>query len=152
MFRHILCPVDGSAASLQALDAAAQFAAEQRASLTICTVLDASKAAAMAFGDPGMTSACYDAMHDQGAAMLEDAAERVRGAIAAHTVVLEGTPVDAVVRYASSGDFDLIVMGSHGRSGIQRALLGSVAEGVLRHALLPVMIVRQTSKPATALA
>jgi nucleotide-binding universal stress UspA family protein len=146
VFKHILCPVDGSVPSLVALDAAAQFAFEQRASLTICTVVDPAKAAAMAFGDPGMTGACYDAMDDEGTALAEEAAERVKNAVAAHAVTLHGSPVQSIVEYAAAGDFDLIVMGSHGRSGIPRAFLGSVTEGVLRGAGIPVLVNRYVPK------
>lgn len=152
MFRHIVCPIDGSGLSLQALDTAAQFAAEQCASLTVCTIVDPAKAAAMAFGDPGMSAACFEAMREEGKALVEDAVTRVQPVIEAHTVILDGQPVQSILDYTASGNFDLIIMGSHGRSGIQRALLGSVAEGVLRHATLPVMIVRGAAKPAAAIA
>lgn len=150
MFKHLLCPIDGSENSIEALDAAARFAADQQADLTICTVVDAARAAAMAFGDPRMTGACMDAMESEATAMLQDAAVRVQGVTPAKTVAIQGLPVDSVVEYAASNGCDLIVMGSHGRSGISRALLGSVAEGVLRHATVPVLIFRWSKHPAKA--
>lgn len=153
MFRHILCPIDGSVTSLQALDVAARLAADQHARLTICSVVDPSQAAAMAFGDPAMSARCYEALDDEAKQMLRDAAGRVAPPVSAESAALNGQPVPAIVDYANANACDLIVMGSHGRSGIRRALVGSVAEGVLRHAGAPVMVIRWSGhaekEPAT---
>jgi nucleotide-binding universal stress UspA family protein len=70
--------------------------------------------------------------------------ERVR------TVFLVGTPWNEIVHYAERHAVDLIVMGTHGRSGIKRVLLGSVAERVVRHASCPVLVVREPAEPARA--
>ena len=148
MFTHLLCPIDGSESSIEALDAAARFAADQHAKLTICTVVDAARAAAMAFGDARMTGACMEAMESEATAMLHDAAARVKDVAATEIVALQGLPVDSIVEHAADNDCDLIVMGSHGRSGLSRALLGSVAEGVLRHATMPVMVFRWSKHAA----
>jgi nucleotide-binding universal stress UspA family protein len=59
----------------------------------------------------------------------------------ARIVIAEGAPVDAIVERASQDGVDMIVVGTHGRTGISRLLLGSVAEGVLRRALCPVVAV-----------
>lgn len=64
------------------------------------------------------------------------------GATVAETALIEGAAVKEIVRFAEEGHFDLIVMGSHGRSGIERVLLGSVAEHVVRHAGCAVLAVR----------
>jgi nucleotide-binding universal stress UspA family protein len=56
--------------------------------------------------------------------------------------MLEGDTVDSLLAACRSCNAQLIVMGSHGRSGLVRALFGSVAEGVLRHAPVPVLITR----------
>lgn len=143
MFTHILAPVDGSECSLVALDTAAAFAREQRARLTICTVVDPAKAAAMAFGETTMAAACLDALDDEGKSLLASAAERVRAVCPAETTLLEGPTVEAIIESSRTLDADLIVIGSHGRSGLPRLFIGSVAEGVIRNALIPVMVVRQ---------
>jgi universal stress protein A len=54
-----------------------------------------------------------------------------------------GAPADEIVRYADSRDIDLIVMGTHGRSGVAHMVMGSVAEKVVREAPCPVLVVRQ---------
>lgn len=148
MFTQILCPIDGSPGSLQALEVAAKLAVEQHAKLTICTVVDPARAAAMAFGDPGMSAACYNALDEEAKALLKDAAARVKSYSAAEIAALSGQAVSAILDYANSSGADLIVMGSHGLSGIGRALLGSVAEGVLRHSATPVMIIRYSRHAA----
>lgn len=68
------------------------------------------------------------------------------------TEVGEGWPVAAIVQDAVVRDADLIVMGTHGRTGLAHALLGSVAERVLRTAPCPVLVVRDDSRAADALA
>ena len=60
----------------------------------------------------------------------------------AASVVLHGNPKKEILGFARSGGFDLIVMGTHGREGLSRVFLGSVAEHVLRHAPCPVFVVR----------
>lgn len=142
MFQHILCPIDGSDASTEALDLAARFAADQKARLTICMVVDPAKAAAMAYGDPGMSAACFDALDDEAKCVLDEAVARVKNIAPADGMVLDGPTTSSIVEFCTTNLCDLIVMGSHGRGGIQRAILGSVAEGVLRHSNVPVLIVR----------
>lgn len=143
MFNHILVPIDGSDCSLSALDVAAQFARDQRARLSICTVVDPAKAAAMAFGEATMAAACLDALDEEGKALLEGAAVQVRDICPAEVQLLEGPTVESIIDYAKTLGADMLVIGSHGRTGLPRLFLGSVAEGVLRHAAIPVMVVRQ---------
>ena len=63
------------------------------------------------------------------------------------TTVLTGKPADSIADYARTERFDLIVMGTHGRTGLSHALLGSVAERVVRKAPCPVLTVRDTTLP-----
>jgi nucleotide-binding universal stress UspA family protein len=63
------------------------------------------------------------------------------GALEVETVVVEGNPASEIVRVAAERGIDLIVLGSHGRGGISRAILGSVADKVMRTAACPVLIV-----------
>ncbi len=71
------------------------------------------------------------------------AKEAVTAAIEVETLVVEDLPVPAIVRTAAEKNADLIVMGTHGRSGISRAMLGSVTERVLRETTRPVLTVRK---------
>jgi nucleotide-binding universal stress UspA family protein len=144
MFKHILVALDGSDCSHQALDLAVELAKEQGALCTVCTVVDIVRAASSMTFAPG-------AIINQWIATLnEDAREIEAQAIEKYTdpglniesVVVEGYPSDAIIDTAKKKGADLIVMGSHGRSGLKRLWLGSVAESVVREAPVPVLIVR----------
>jgi universal stress protein A len=75
------------------------------------------------------------------AAAKENAARRASGASIA-VELLEGTPWERIVHRAKDGGFDLIIVGTQGRTGIRHALLGSVAERIVRHAPCPVLVAR----------
>jgi len=62
--------------------------------------------------------------------------------IEVESVILEGNPADEIVDFAEKNEIDLIVMGTLGKTGIKRFLLGSVAENVVRHSKVPVLVVR----------
>ena len=76
--------------------------------------------------------------------------------LTAETAVIRGRPAHAIVEHAKNGGFNLIVMGTHGRTGVSHVVMGSVAERVLRKAPCPVLTVRATealeasAKPAAA--
>ena len=59
-------------------------------------------------------------------------------------VIHEPSSYKGIINFSNSNSMDLIVMGSHGRSGIKKALLGSVASGVVEHANCPVLIIKKT--------
>lgn len=61
-------------------------------------------------------------------------------------VLLEGHPANELIRYADENDMDIIVMGTLGKTGLDRLLLGSVAGNVVRHSKVPVMVVRKKCK------
>jgi nucleotide-binding universal stress UspA family protein len=62
--------------------------------------------------------------------------------VSVEPVILEGNPADEIVNFAEKNDIDLIVIGTLGRTGIKRFLLGSIAENVLRHSKKPVLVIR----------
>jgi nucleotide-binding universal stress UspA family protein len=63
--------------------------------------------------------------------------------------LITGTPASAIVRLAEDENIDMIVMGTHGRSGLSRLLMGSVAEAVVRHAKCPVLTYKQPAEQTT---
>ena len=73
---------------------------------------------------------------------LEEFVKPVGGGVAASYVIEFGLPADRIVHYANNGDVDLIVMGTHGRTGLLRVLMGSVAEAVVRNARCPVLALK----------
>jgi nucleotide-binding universal stress UspA family protein len=85
----------------------------------------------------------YEALKNQG----QQAVDYVKGlgemkGINVESVLLEGYPADELIRYAEENKMDLIVMGTLGKTGLDRLLLGSVAGNVVRHSKVPVMVVR----------
>lgn len=149
----ILVALDGSPYSERALDRAADVAAELGASLILCSVVDIAKAAAMTFGESQLVDGYFEALEQDGREVLARAAKRVESRVpSVQTQVLRGNVVDEIVGLARSSGADWIVIGSHGRTGAARLFLGSVAEGVLRHAGIPVMVVPKTPSGVQAAA
>ena len=137
MYERILVPTDGSVGSahvaLQAIDIAETYGA----TIHVLHVVDESVRAFVAgFGDESE-------LDDRG----KEAVERVAAMARAHdvdvvTAIEDGDPARHIVEYADEIDADLIVAGTHGRSGVERRLIGSVAERLVRRARCPVMTVR----------
>ena len=151
MYQRILVPVDGSAASTGGLNEAIELAKNQGAEILLIHVVDDWRVAA---GDIAAVNlqAGAERLMEVGRDLLHEAEERVRQAgLAAKTVLIEemGVPVGAcVVQRAREWPADLIVCGTHGRRGLARALMGSDAEYIVRHAPVPVLLVRSAEHPA----
>ncbi|WP_168788171.1 universal stress protein [Paraburkholderia aromaticivorans] len=155
MYQQILVAVDDSETSAHALDAALQLARDAGAKLQPLFVVDVPM---LVYDLPGsdLTHA-RDALLEQGASVIEDAVARMKLA------GLQGTPriaetdqagndiAHCILRAASEFKADLVVMGTHGRRGVRRLVLGSVAERFLRIAQCAVlMIPAHSAKPVTS--
>jgi nucleotide-binding universal stress UspA family protein len=146
MYQRILVPVDGSSTAAQGLREAIKLAHNQGAEILLLHVVDEWRVAA---GDIAAVNldAGSKALREAGAQLLRQAEEQVREAgIPVQTVLLEelGVPIgECVVRRAQQWPADLIVCGTHGRHGVSRLLLGSSAEYIVRHASVPVLLVRE---------
>jgi nucleotide-binding universal stress UspA family protein len=128
MFRHILVPTDFSETSDAALDYGLELAARFNAQLHLLHVIDAPAV---------LPAGLFD---DVKAKLARRAARGQRCAVT--TEVITGTSARTIVCYARARSMDLIVMGTHGRSGMAHLLMGSVAEKVVRDAPCPVLTVR----------
>ena len=144
MFKHILLPVDGSSTSLMALEKVRGLAQAFKSTVTAIYVIDP-----YAFSGVG-TDFSYGQAQYLGAATtegneaLKNAAEALEAAgVTVNTFIIEGHAIyRGILETASSVGADLIVMGSHGRRGLEKLVLGSVAAQVLSHAHLPILVVR----------
>lgn len=144
MFKHILVPVDGSATSLLAVDKAAGLARAFGSAVTAIYVLDpypfTGIGADFAYGQAEYLTAAN--------AEADKALQAVRAAmdsagIAVQTLVGESHAAhEGIVRAVESVGADLIVIGSNGRRGLERLVLGSVTQRVLQTATVPVLVVR----------
>jgi len=144
LFSRILAPVDLGDSSASALSYAALFVGRFHSNLTVLFVDE--MAGFLAEHDPVATGVLTVRPQDEAkceAAVREFATEHLRGMRPREIVIKGGRPVPAILFEARSRDVDLIVMGTHGRRGWRRALIGSVAEGVLRNSVRPVLVVPQ---------
>ena len=139
MYKRILVPLDGSKSSAAALREALKFAKEQGARVCLTHIYEQIKHV--------VTEGVVDltpALRRQGEQLLADAAARARkaGVKATTALVAAGSRrISAViVEQAAAEGADLIAMGTHGRRGFERLVLGSVAEGVARSATIPVLL------------
>ncbi|HVN68257.1 MAG TPA: universal stress protein [Candidatus Binatia bacterium] len=140
---RILVPVDGSHTSLRALDVAIEFAAKLQAELVICHVVELAKAATLSGGQAELVAGCLEELQTEGKAIVEEATARVGDRVAVSSRIAEGESVDQIERIADEIAPAFIVIGTHGRTGLTRLVMGSVAEGVVRGARVPVMVVPQ---------
>ncbi len=140
-FRKVLCPIDFSDDSRHALDRAAELAGGDGASITLLHVIEpAITFSNLPMADNNLQSVDRFATHEL-ARWASELEKKV--AVPVNTEIRIGRPgVQTLAVLDADPTFDLVVMGSHGRTGIRRVLLGSVAEKVLRHAACPVLIVR----------
>jgi nucleotide-binding universal stress UspA family protein len=144
-YHRILVALDGSPDAEAALRHAATLARDQNARLTLLTVAP-PPASAPATG----ASQPPDLLDLQGT-ILRDALAWLPDDIGVTTRLERGDAAEAILRVAREGEHDLIVMGSHGRNRIHRALLGSVSERVLRASPVPVLLMRAAREaPAPA--
>lgn len=138
---RILVPVDGSEYSMRALDVAVELASALGAELVVANVVDLTQAAVLSGGQPQLVAGALEELQEQGRRLVDDACARIAGKAATSTCVAEGSPVEEIEKLAAQVQASYIVIGTHGRSGFKRAVLGSVAEGVARCAPVPVVIV-----------
>ena len=143
-FKKILVPVDFSPHADEAIRAAADIAKHyEGASITLAHVYEIV-AYALPEGYVFQTPQQLSGIMSEFQKMLSDAKERAAtaGARNVQTVQLQGSAALEITEYAKKNGVDLIVMGTHGRTGLKHALIGSVAERVLRVAPCPVLTVR----------
>jgi nucleotide-binding universal stress UspA family protein len=149
MFNTILVAVDQSEASRDAFELACTLALEDHAALLLVSVLDVTNLIAAAGYDAPYPEETIDIMKDARQQLLnanKTAAEAKR--IAVTTALGEGDAVDEIIRIANENTVGLICAGTHGRKGLARLFIGSVAEGVLRRAEVPVLVVRPSEATA----
>ena len=141
MFKSIVVALDRSDASAVALDYATKLAAIDGASMVLVNVLEIAKLAAVSGYQTPYPAEAIEAIRQDGEQLLKEAAE-VNAAQKIHvvTIAAEGDPVDVILQAAEEHQCNLIALGTHGRKGLSRLFLGSVAEGVLRRSKVPVFV------------
>lgn len=153
MYAHLLVALDGSPAAEHALDHAEAIAKAFgstvtlfRATVTAEALMVQTAGAGQAVGDIGPLvdpTPILDAEREEAVSYLDGVAARLKQHnLTVLTEHFEGPPAEEIVERARALDVSLILMTTHGRSGLARAVFGSVADSVLRHADCPVLLIR----------
>jgi nucleotide-binding universal stress UspA family protein len=151
LMKRILVPIDGSTLSGEAIREAFELARALPAEVILLHVVP----------DPGLpntvdgvwmdTDAIHKDLRQRGRGLLKEAVQELASVTTRPLMrdALGEHPADVIVRLSNEEQVDLIIMGTHGRAGLERLLMGSVAERVAHHALAPVMLVRDVRKTKT---
>jgi nucleotide-binding universal stress UspA family protein len=140
MPKRVLVPVDGSPHSRRALEFAVDEWPDAR--IVLLYVVDPVDARSTRGFLPAENEAWVREAKADGRDLIDDYRSSIPGGTPADSRVEVGRPADTIVDVAGEDDVDHVVMGSHGRKGVRRVLLGSVTESVARNATVPVTIVR----------
>lgn len=139
MYERILVPTDGSAASEGAVGHAIDIAKQYDATIHALYVVDSGSYASLEAG----SNIVLESLEEEGRTAVEHVVDAAEAAgVEVVTSVETGSAHRTIIDYAETERCDLIVMGTHGRSGIDRYLLGSVTEKVVRSSDVPVLTVR----------
>ena len=154
MYKRILVPVDGSQTSTRALVAALQMARESAGSVRLIHVIE-ELAQVIAYDPYGAYPGdLAKVMRDNGQKVLSQALDMAKSAgVAADQRLVEAAGqrlAEAVNKEAEAFHADLIALGTHGRRGIGRVLLGSGAEQIIRSATVPVLVIRGSDEEESA--
>jgi nucleotide-binding universal stress UspA family protein len=138
MYDTILVPTDGSPAAERAVDHAVELATQFGATVHALYVVDVALYSSLEAG----VDAVMESLEAEGDRAVEDVASRCAAAdVETETAVVVGTVHRAIEKHIEDNDIDLVVMGTHGRKGIERFLLGSVTERTVRTSPVPVLTV-----------
>jgi nucleotide-binding universal stress UspA family protein len=138
MYDDILVPTDGSETATAALEHARQLAMAHDAAVHLLYVTEAAAIAPTPSGGEVL-----DRLREHGEQVIENAIDRIREDVrTVEGAVASGPPHRAILDYAEEHDVDLIMMGTHGRTGLSHVVLGSVTERVVRLSPVPVLTLR----------
>jgi nucleotide-binding universal stress UspA family protein len=141
LYERILVPTDGSDATTRAVGEAVDLADAHGATIHALYVLNTASFASIP--TESSVEGVSDMLEREGNAALDEVETvATETGVPIERVQLDGSPAREIIRYAEEADCDLIVMGTHGRGGIDRLLLGSVAERVVRSSTVPVLTIR----------
>ncbi|MDQ2055070.1 MULTISPECIES: universal stress protein [Halobellus] len=141
MYETILVPTDGSDQADAALDHAVSLARENDATIHLLYVADTNRDSVTTVG-----GRVVDALEAEGERVTSETRERLDSDVEIVDTVETGDPVETILDYGEMVGADVIVMGTHGRSGLDRYLLGSTTERIVRLSSIPVLTVREESE------
>ena len=139
--QRILVPIDFSGRSRKVIESASRFAEHYGASITLMHAVDLAFFPYYGLGSDPLVDITKNMTESSEERLIEFAAELQAAGIIANWKTVDGHPAETIRSLADEDDFDLIVIGSHGRSGFDRMMVGSISEKVLRSAHCPVLVV-----------
>ncbi len=143
--KKILVPFDGSGYSQKAFEKALEIAAKFESKLIVMTVIQSKVSDSTGISITRMQE-IQDEEEDIATSMLKKLEDQAKAKNVQLSIKVVHNPSssDGIVSFADANSIDLIVMGSHGRTGFRKIVLGSVANGVLGHAKCPVLVTKGT--------
>jgi nucleotide-binding universal stress UspA family protein len=138
MYDDILLPTDGSAGMEAVIEHAGRLAAEHGARVHVLYVVDTASLSDLPV--EGGFEGVSRHLNTEGERALDDVEDRLE--VPVERTLTDGSPAREIVAYATEEGCDVVVMGTHGRTGVDRLILGSVAERVVRSSPVPVLTVR----------
>ena len=145
-YQNILVPIDGSATSMKGLDEAINIATLSKGRLRLVHVVDELSLVSSMGAYAAPLGEWIDALREAGQKLVEEAGAKVKAAGLEVDACLHdnigATVSNVVLEEAKAWPADLIVIGTHGRRGVSRVVLGSSAESIVRTSTVPVLLVR----------
>ncbi len=146
VLRKVLIATDGSENAEKAADFGVQIAELSGAKVYAVYVIDTTPYYSIPL-DEVWSKEVYEQLEKMGNEITSNVENTAKAAgLEAESLVLKGDPAEKIVNFSEEQNVDMIVVGSHGIGGFERLVIGSVSEKVVRHAKVPVLVVREQSK------
>jgi nucleotide-binding universal stress UspA family protein len=145
MYNKILVPLDGSTQAecvIPHLETIAKTGVKDIELISVIEPVEIPTRGKIALSDDDLKKITLEAKRDTHKYLDQVAARLTRSGIKVHPIILTGKPAESLIDYIGSNDIDLVIMATHGRSGLNRLFWGSVAEKVLRSVDTPVLLVK----------
>ncbi len=145
LYRQILIATDGSEYTKKAVDYGIELANDTGAKLYAIYVIDTRSYDSIPPSAP--IQYAYSLLRKEGDTAIKYVADRAEASgLEIEGIITEGHPADEIIKYAENNSIDLIVMGTLGKSGLDKFLLGSVADKVIRNSKIPIIVVPVKNK------
>jgi nucleotide-binding universal stress UspA family protein len=138
-FQRVLIALDESPVAIHAMEVGTDLAKSLGAQIAVVHVVDPKLASASEGGLAA--SVILNDLRQEGRRLLNASSRRIGGDPPCWEYLVEGNPTREILKTAAEWKAELIVLGTHGRTGIARAFLGSTAENIIRHSQIPVLTV-----------
>jgi len=148
MYQKIMVPLDGSQVAECVIPHIETIAGKSAARVELVTViepLEIPTRGQIALSDDDIKQIDAEGKNEAAKYLKQVSSRLSQAGVKVDTVMLSGKPADSLVRYAVNNGVDLIIMATHGRSGISKIFWGSVAEKILRATAIPVLLIKTTN-------